>query len=91
MTAILHVPQPAPAWPLNLELGVVYAPRVETPPFVAFRAIERAPDQFQIEAFDEAGRAEIVFRGPIGDTFWRLAAHLRLDTVPANAVRELKR
>jgi len=69
----------APQTPLNLQFGVLYKPRISTPPFVAFEAVEIAPEQWQIRAYDEAGVITPVFRGQLIETYYRLASHLRMD------------
>ena len=69
----------APITPLNLQFGVLYKPRIVTPPFVAFEAVEIAPEEWQIRAYDEAGIVTPIFRGQLIDTYHRLAAHLRMD------------
>jgi hypothetical protein len=73
--------EPAPSSPLNLRLGVAYAPRIPTPPFLAYAAIETAPDVFEIYGYDN-GRGAVLFTGGIAATFERFAAHLRMDVTP---------
>lgn len=80
MTTIAVQLTQAPTTPLNLRFGVTYAPRIEAPPFVGFRAVEAEPERCVIEAFDAQGDTTEVFRGTLAETFYRLALHLRMDT-----------
>jgi hypothetical protein len=82
MDTIQVQPTPAPKTPLNLQFGVVYAPRVATPPFVAFEAVELGPGEFVIRAYDEGGRVQTMRHGNISETWHRLALHLRMDVAP---------
>lgn len=73
--------QDAPTTPLNLRFGVAYSPRVPTPPFEAYRALEVQADPTicAIEAYAHDGSTVEVFRGELADTFNRLCVHLRMD------------
>lgn len=68
----------APGSPLNLRFGVVYAPRIETPPFVGFEAVD-AGRYCIVKAYDLNKRATEVFRGGFAEAWVRLATHLRMD------------
>jgi hypothetical protein len=76
------VPTPAPRTPLNLKTGVVYAPRVPTPPFVAFDAVEVRPDVFEVRGYDDQGVQAFLFQGHALQTYQKLATHLRMDLRP---------
>lgn len=79
LTVQLH---DAPNTPLNLRFGVIYAPRVEAPPFVGFSVTEVQPHQYEIQAYDRAGHVQTVFAGALAETYTRLALHLRMDVAP---------
>jgi len=77
----INVPvQPAPSSPLNLQIGVVYAPRQASPPFVGYTCVEVEPDVFEIWAYDADGFGAVVFRGDLAHAYYRLAAHLGMTT-----------
>ena len=80
MTDVRMTVEPAPSSPLNLRFGVLYAPRVPTPPFVAYAAVETYGGcaVFEIFGYDN-GHGAILFTGGVAETFARLAAHLRMD------------
>lgn len=83
MATMLVELEPAPTTPLNLQLGKFYSPRAETPPFVAFRALQMDLGEYRIEGVDAAGNVQPLFDGPIITTFCRLAQHLRMDLPPS--------
>lgn len=76
-------PAPCPSTPLNLRLGVIYSPRVPTPPYAAFEAAEWDQDMYVIRGYnDQDGGIEIVFTGHLLRTYQNLAIRLRMDTTP---------
>jgi len=84
---------PAPDTPLNLRLGVMYAPRLASPPVVGFRATEYAPNVFQIEAVNQAGVLVPIYSGDLFGAYIRLAEYLRMDEhhgISAERAEEIK-
>lgn len=69
----------APNTPLNLQLNVRYAPRVNTPPYVAFEAREQGPGRVGVFALEDGGVETKLFEGTMGEAWTRLATHLRMD------------
>lgn len=69
----------APDSPLSLRFGVLYAPRVKTPPMEAFEAIEARPGVFVVRGYDDKGVAVPVFTGELLEAYRRFALHLRMD------------
>lgn len=71
---------PAPSSPMNLRLGTVYAPRVATPPYIAFKAIEIEPNYFEIYGYEIGGLAKVLSRTASLSVTWQLLSiHLRMD------------
>lgn len=79
MTTIPIGLSPAPATPLNLQFGVVYAPRVPTPPFVGYAVSEVSPSVFEVWGYDSNGGGAVLFSGELLETYRRFATHLRMD------------
>ena len=78
--------QPAPSTPLNLRLGVLYAPRVPTPPVDAYDVVEVAPDAYHVRSHGsiDGDRFLAIVRCSSTAAAWMtLARYLRMD-VPAN-------
>lgn len=76
--------QPAPSTPLNLQFGVLYAPRIPTPPFVAFDAVDLGVDGYAVRGYDATGAATYIHRDRnLPTVYQRFALHLRMD-VDAN-------
>jgi len=73
---------PAPTSPLSLQFGVVYEPRIATPPFAGFAASEVSPGVFEVWGYDDAGGGAVLFRGALPETYYRFASHLRMDVEP---------
>lgn len=71
--------QPCPATPLNLQCGVMYAPRVPTHPFTAFRAVEVSPGLFHVESYGDNGYVSVARVSSLAEAWHRLAASLRMD------------
>jgi len=82
MAQMMVTLEKAPESPLNLQFGVVYAPRVEAPPFVGFEAVQVGPDVYIVRAYDAEGVAREVFRDSLLPVYWRFAQHLRMDVAP---------
>lgn len=68
---------PAPLTSLNLQMGVAYAPRVESP-FAAYAVAEVEPGVFEVFGYAAAGGA-VVFRGALGPAWFRLAECLGMQ------------
>lgn len=71
-----------PTTPLNLQFGVIYAPRVPTPPLVGFDCLEVSPNLFHVRGYDETGASTVVYSGDLQAAWRRLASHLRMDVMP---------
>ena len=69
--------EPAPTSPLNLRIGVAYAPRIPTPPFVAFAVAETTADVFEVFGYYDDGRGAVLAVGGVADAWQRFAAFLR--------------
>lgn len=72
----------APTTPLNLQFGVLYTPRVPTPPFLAFDAVERAPGDFVVRSYGDDGYVSIAPCRTLAEAWVRLAQCLRMDVAP---------
>ena len=71
--------QPCPTTPLNLQFGIAYAPRVDTPPWIAYVATEIIPGVCQVCGYDAHGRGAVLFDGELFPAFRRFAQLLRMD------------
>jgi hypothetical protein len=72
----------APITPLNLRLGVIYAPRVRQT-FAAYDAIEDTPGRFIIRGYnDKAIPIPIYWSGDLVATYQNFATFLRMDVEP---------
>ena len=65
-------PQPAPATPLNLQLGVVYAPRNPSG-FLGYAATELSTGEFVVDGYRSDGSGSELYRGELGGAYVQLA------------------
>lgn len=77
----------APSTPLNLRFGVIYAPRIPTPPFVGFSVVEPSPNRFDVQAYICDGTMTVVFSGDLATAYRHIGLHLRMDIAPKDCGR----
>jgi hypothetical protein len=70
---------PCPAIPQALQFGIVYAPKVPTPPWIGYVASEIIPGVCQICGYNDAGGAAVLFDGNLHVGFQHFAHLLRMD------------
>lgn len=67
---------PAPSTPLNLRIGVIYAPRAAEGLYVGYAVLEVEPNVFELAAYEEKGVGAIVYRGELLEAWRRLCVAL---------------
>jgi hypothetical protein len=73
ITVTLH---DAPTTPLNLQFGVIYAPRTPSPVFAGYAAREVEPDVWTVTGYQPDGAPVELCRGALVQAYHRLTTAL---------------